>query len=112
MPITNDDAERAVILILRDVTATIGAGQEELVRLTACHHRQFCEDYDSYFARVAEDVQQYFHDVYISTTWPTCPRHPKHPMWITSSIDGLYWSCERDGDAIARVGDLGSTEYS
>jgi hypothetical protein len=108
MSVTNDDAERAVILILRDVTATIGVGQEEVVRFTASHHRQYCDDYDTYVGQVAEDVQQYFHDTYISSTWPTCPRHPNHPMWISSNSDGLNWYCERDGEAIAKVGELGS----
>jgi hypothetical protein len=57
-------------------------------------------------------VQQYFHDVYISPTWPDCPRHLNHPMWVGSHIDGLHWCCERDGDEIAKVGELGSIGHA
>jgi hypothetical protein len=99
---------RVAALVLRDVSATLGAGYEELITSTAFHHREFCEDYDTSVGQVIEDVQQYFHDVRISTTWPTCPRHPNHPMWIRGSAHGLSWYCERDGHVIAMVGDLDS----
>ena len=101
MPVTDEDEKRVVALILRDVVTTIGIGQEWVVQLTASHHRQFCDDYDRYVERVAEDVQQYFHDVRISTTWPTCPRHPNHPMWFHEG----WWCC---GGRIARLGELAS----
>jgi hypothetical protein len=101
MAVTDEDEKRVATLILRDVVATIGLGQEELVRSTASHHRQFGDDYQRYVERVAEDVQQYFHDVYISTTWPTCPRHPNHPMWLHEG----WWCCE---GRIARLGELAS----
>ena len=108
MPITDDDEERAVGLILRDVTATIGAGHEELVKSTASHQRRYCDTYDIYVGQVAGDVQQHFHDTHISSAWPACPRHPNHPMWIRCHTNGLSWYCERDGEAIVSVGDLGS----
>ena len=89
MPVTDEDETRLERLILRDVVATIGHGQEESVKLTASHHRQFGDDYARYVERVVEDVQQYFHDAYISTTWPTCPHHPNHPM----SFHEGWWCC-------------------
>jgi protoporphyrinogen oxidase len=103
MPVTDEDEKRVVALILRDVVATLGIPMEELVASKASSYRQYGDDYDRYVERVTEDVQQYFHDVYISTTWPTCLRHPNHPMWFH---DG-WWCCS--GERIARLGELAPT---
>jgi hypothetical protein len=52
--------------------------------------------------KLVNDVQQYFHDTFVDTTWPACPRHPRHPLWYRA---GSWW-CVEDGVAIAPLGDL------
>jgi hypothetical protein len=51
-------------------------------------------------------VQQYFHDLFIHTTWPSCPRHRRHPLWLHCE----FWTCELDDVPIARLGELKRTE--
>jgi hypothetical protein len=40
--------------------------------------------------------------LFIDTSWPTCPRHRRHPLWFR---DGAWW-CETDDVAIAKLGEL------
>ena len=53
--------------------------------------------------KVVEDVQQRLVDEHIVTTWPGCPVHRRHPLWLG---DGA-WHCERDRRLIAPPGELG-----
>jgi hypothetical protein len=46
--------------------------------------------------------EQYFHDTFVDTTWPACPRHPNHPMWFGAG----WWLA--DGRPLVRLGELGS----
>ena len=64
--------------------------------------RQFIEERASYLDRVVEDTQQAIHDDFIDTTWPRCPRHHRHPLWLHN---GGWW-CEEDGICIASLGEL------
>lgn len=103
MSAQSDLDEAAVVDLLgRDVVSTLGTEHLELVRTTARHHRQFAKNRDSYIERVVEDVQQYFHDCFIDTTWPACPVHPNHPMWFRSG----WWLA--DGRPVAKLGELGA----
>ena len=52
--------------------------------------------------KLVGDVQQYFHDLFVDTSWPPCPRHPAHPL---SYRDGAWW-CDRDAVPVAAVGEL------
>ena len=98
--VTDRDEEDVVCLLGRDVESTLGAEHLDVVRSAARHHRQFETDRDRYIERVVEDVQQYFHDCFIDTTWPACPAHPNHPMWF----EGGWWIA--DGRPVARLGEL------
>ena len=49
-----------------------------------------------------DDTQQAFMDCFIDVTWPSCPRHPNHPLWYR---DGA-WYCEHYGEALAELGAL------
>ena len=92
----------AAALLQHDVTRTIGVGYRDLVTRTV-------ENLATYgfgdAAKLVEDVQQEFHDTFVDTTWPACPRHGRHPLWYHE--DGWWW-CERDGVALYRLGDLPS----
>ncbi len=101
----NDDLDRAIHLLISDIRATIGRGHRTFVLETAANVREFTADSNEGVLRLVEEVQQHFHDCFIDTTWPPCPRHPNHPLWFRSGA----WYCERDGAQIAKLGDLGST---
>lgn len=103
MPAISDLDEAEVVERLgRDVISTLGPEHLYVVRSTARQHRQFTHDPDWYVERVVEDVQQYFHDTFVDTTWPACPRHPNHPMWFGAG----WWLA--DGRPLVRLGELGS----
>lgn len=90
------------MLISQDLVRTIGSGYEPIVNEAAARIRLFTDDLDDFEQRVVDDVQQSIHDDFIDTSWPKCPEHPYHPMWYA---DG-WWSCERTGKRIARLGKL------
>ena len=112
------DAESIVRLLEHDVVHTLGEQYLTIVLSLAANahglalewmqpdedgHADSVEDTQaSYDQKVVDDVQQYFHDVFIDITWPACPRHPHHPLWFR---DGAWW-CEADGVALFRLGEL------
>ena len=102
MAVTDTEQELVVRLLSRDLTATIGAGHEEVAARNADRVRQFIGDADEYVARVVGDTQQDVHDLRIDTTWPECPRHGQHPLWFH---DNAWW-CERDRVPVADLGGL------
>jgi len=101
MSITDDDQARVIQLVARDLDATIGPGHEHLAVDNAVRIRDFEDDLTIYEQRVVDDTQQAVHDQFIHTAWPQCPRHA-HPLWFR---DGSWW-CERDGHAVAALGEL------
>ena len=96
------DRDRVISLVTADVVATLGAEHAALVPQNAAVQLEFAEDGEEFARRLAEVVQQDVHDEFIDTTWPACPRHGRHPLWYR---DGAWW-CEKDGVALARLGDL------
>jgi hypothetical protein len=53
-----------------------------------------------------EDLRQRLHDTFVDTTWPACPRHRQHPLWLGEhDRGGTAWCCPRDDAAIAPGGD-------
>jgi hypothetical protein len=101
-PVTAAGEARVVALLRRDVEATIGAGQDEIIVGFAAHQRLHASDPIDYVSAVVEEVQQCFHDNFIDTAWPACPHHPNHPLWFT---DG-WWQCEQLGKRVAPLGGL------
>ncbi len=96
------ERERVTGLLTRDVVATVGAGHEGAIGEAASKAQALAVEADEYAQRLVDDVQQYFHDTFVDTTWPRCPRHPNHPMWF----HGGWWWCDRERVRIARLGDL------
>ena len=102
--------ELAVVeALVRDVAATVGVSDQAaykswliaetldlLSRTTQKHDLLSFRDY------VVDDFQQRMHDGFIDVSWPRCPRHPNHPMWLN---DGAWW-CTKDNVPIARLGEL------
>ena len=92
--------DQVIQLLERDVMQTVGESYRSLVRDAAANVRDL--DVADGAAKVVEDVQQYLHDTSVDTTWPPCPRHLRHPLCYR---DGAWW-CERDGAALAPLGEL------
>ena len=100
--ITDDDEQRIVAAVSRDLVATMGPGLEHMAIAEAARIRSwFASTIAEYERQVVEDVQQRLHDERLDTTWPKCPQHPNHPLWYS---DG-WWACPRNG-RVARLGDL------
>jgi hypothetical protein len=102
MTVTDADEARVVRLVTQDVAATLGSGHERLIQVVAAHVRTFRDEPDDYVDKVVEDVQQKLHDLFIDTTWPACPFHPTHPLWLHDE----QWVCERTHRPVAGLGDL------
>jgi hypothetical protein len=113
--ITAEDEARVVASLDNDVGATLGGDYGELIRQEAAGQREFANgpnvidiDVEDYERRVAEYVQQEFLDSHIDTTWPTCPFHTRHPLWVHNR----QWVCEQLGALVAPIGGLRTTRSS
>ena len=62
---------RLIPLLEKDVVATLGEEYRHVVR-GAVEYLEY--DGAGYDEKVVENVQQ-FHDTFVYTTWPVCPRH-------------------------------------
>jgi hypothetical protein len=98
--ISRVEERRVAALLCADAEATVGSGYEHAIAAAASHRREYSYGPATYADNVADDVQQRMHDERIDTSWPSCPRHPNHPM---GSHQGV-WCC--DGDPIAPLGAL------
>jgi hypothetical protein len=116
---------RAAELIAHDLTATLGWGggkaQAEARaalgnRLGRLPTRLAWDEFDPATQRevldevvvgAVEDLQQFVHDTCVDTSWPACPRHPNHPMWLAAREGGgSVWCCLGDEAEIAPLGML------
>ena len=91
---------RLIALLESDVVATLGELYRHVVRDAIKYLDYPGAGYDE---KVVEVVQQEFHDSFIDTTWPACPRHHRHPLWYH---DGGWWWCQQDRVALCNLGDL------
>lgn len=104
--------ELAVIeALVRDVTATVGLRDQAVFTnwliteaLDARSRRSVRRDLSAFRDDLVDDFQQRMHDEFIDVSWPRCPLHPNHPMWLQ---DGA-WRCKKDDVLIARLGELPS----
>jgi hypothetical protein len=97
------DLADVVPLLQRDVRATLGDAHRQLIEDIAADVKEL--DVEGKAEKLVNDVQQHFHDTFVNTAWPVCPKHATHPLWYR---DGSWW-CVQDGIAIARLGNLGGT---
>jgi hypothetical protein len=94
--------DRLVLLLRTDVDGTIGPGHHKAIVEVAARHRLHAADPARYVEQVVDDVQQYFHDAFVDTTWPSCPHHPNHPLWFSEG----HWRCARIERPVAKLGAL------
>jgi hypothetical protein len=113
VPISGDQMQQAASLIARDLHATLGweldRAEAEALReaqLVAAWDFDGGRSADTYVLVVAEQLQQWLHDTHQHTTWPPCPRHPRHPLWLDGSHNRSVWRCTQDAVDIAPLGSL------
>ena len=95
-----EDLSRTAAMLERDVTRTLGPGHRHVIAAARANVEDL--DIDDGDTKLVEDVQQIFHDTFVDTTWPACPRHRTHPLWYA---DGAWW-CEQDRVVVAPLGEL------
>jgi hypothetical protein len=109
------DTDRVVQLLLRDAIPTLGERARTEVRRLVDNYRELAREWvregeasadaqRSFDRSVVDGLQQTGHDLFWDTTWPACPRHNNHPLWFDEDRDA--WCCQRDGSAIAPLGEL------
>jgi hypothetical protein len=115
MPVRDNELAQAVTRIAHDLAATLdwdprraATFAEETVGMGVS-----VDDWDaawgSYAIKLAEDVQQRLHDSFVQTTWPACPLHPQHPLWLDDDHNRAVWRCAQAGIDIAPLGSLTSS---
>jgi hypothetical protein len=117
---------RAADLIAHDLTATLGweTGQARTEARAVLDNRAALllptgpswddldrarqqQLLDDVVVEAVEDLQQWLHDTFVDTSWPSCVRHPHHPMWLGEGQGGgIVWCCPRDQAEIAPLGML------
>ena len=94
-----DGARPLLTALMADVTGTLGWRRqiaEQIVNDWVAHGIGVAETPQEFALSVGEGIQQYFHDTFVDTTWPSCPDHPNHPLWLHAAADGsLQWRCEK-----------------
>lgn len=110
MRIGDDECAQAVARIAHDLMVTLGWDQRRATALAEPVAEDICgwwqRDAGSFAVKVAGDVQQQLHDTLIDTTWPTCPLHPRHPLWLDDQRDRPVWRCTTAGVDVASLGAL------
>jgi hypothetical protein len=113
VPIRAEQVRHAVSLVAQDLQVTLGWewDRSEAETLRAAQSVAGW-DFDgfwpasAYALKVAETVQQRLHDTFQHTTWPPCPRHPRHPLWLDDAHNRLVWRCPQDDVDVAPLGSL------
>ena len=129
MPRLPFDSDRVVRLLARDLAQTLGrspeaeeaAVRDEVVNIVDLAQEWLAwvptaEDPEPalspaevqarYEQAVVDEVQQGLHDTHAHTTWPSCPRHQRHPLWYDQPRDA--WCCPLDQAVVVPLGGLGS----
>jgi hypothetical protein len=110
MPVSDNELEQAVALIARDLAATLGWRPRQAMAFAeqaAVVSADWWDRPGDYALHLAEDVQQQLHDTFVDTTWPACPLHQRHPLWLEH--DRVVWRCTQTGRVIAPLGSLSAT---
>ena len=94
-------------LIAPDLVATLGWTVDQAREVVATAGTVYEQDPELVAFQVAEEVQQWLHDSFLDTSWPPCPSHRHHPLWLAEEPP-FTWHCLRDATAVAPLGQLGT----
>jgi hypothetical protein len=121
------DVKAGLALLVHDLTATGVMDQEEaerFVRIRAAEHLEHLNESGLrvYAEETAVWVTEAIREEIIEgtggvrlVTWPACPDHPNHPLWLRSNDEGASsgdqpsdpaWTCLTTKRAIAEPGHL------
>jgi len=100
--IAQADTDRVSRLLGHDLAETVGSGYELNVEEVVARIRRLADDPKDFEQRVVDDVQQWIHDSFADTSWPSCPEHPHHPLWYSEG----WWRCKQSGTRVAPLGAL------
>jgi hypothetical protein len=92
-------------LIALDLVATLGWTVDQAREVVATTGIVYEQDPERVAFQVAEEVQQWLHDSFLATSWPPCPSHRDHPLWLTEQPP-FTWHCSRDASVVAPLGQL------
>jgi len=92
-------------LIAPDLVATLGWTVDQAREVVATAGTVYEQDPELVTFQVAEEVQQWLHDSFLDTSWPRCPSHRNHPLWLAEDPP-FTWHCPRDAIAVAPLGQL------
>jgi hypothetical protein len=106
---------RVARLLLQDSVPTLGERARAEVRRLAANYEALAREWIADGSRLGDAqrsvdqnfvdaLQQTAHDLFWDTSWPACPRHPRHPLWY--EVDSDAWWCAQDQEAIAPLGAL------
>lgn len=100
--------DRAFHLLSHDLLVTLGERAPEAIRRLRRETRtttvlSSC-DSNEYVAAVVDTMQQWLHDNFVDTSWPACPIHMNHPLWLDDDKSDLLWRCPTTTQAVAPVG--------
>lgn len=108
MSFISPDQDAAVQALLRDAIATLGVAYRTDLASCLARDAQALRDIHStltieaFTEKLVDDFQQLVHDQFVDVSWPRCPHHPSHPLWLSDGV----WRCTRDDVAVARFGEL------
>lgn len=92
--------------LLRDLTATVGGDRRSEILEFVDLALTFITEPEHFTEWVVERAQQVLHDTFEDTTWPRCPRHGRHPLWLRWNNGDPTWCCDTDNTPVARLGEL------
>ena len=109
------EIHHVVELLLQDALPTLGErARVEVLRFSAnfailarawMDNGQSLEEAQrSFEGAVVDGLQEAAHDLYWDTTWPACPRHPRHPLWYDATRQA--WRCKEDPTTATPLGRL------
>jgi hypothetical protein len=105
------EAEAAVEGLVRDMLSTLPWTRERVDRMVQFEARVVGEvDHErgTFAWWLVEHIQADIHHEGEST-WPTCPQHRSHPLWLRyEDHPDFWWVCRSDDIPIAQLGRLPS----
>jgi len=107
--------DAVVALVAADLRGTLSWTEDRawtFVQLEADVQATYVDDAGWLAWHLTENIQQRLHDEFIDTTWPACPIHHRHPLWLNEEDGGpWFWRCLETGQAIAPLGGLRTGSY-